>query len=74
MNDYMHERVRQMELELIERKRAPFRDAPPPRRRSLAAPVARAIGSRLRSLGEAIELWAFFSERKHAMRADGRRL
>jgi hypothetical protein len=74
MNDYLYERVRRIELERIERQRIRFRDAPPARRRSVTAPAARAVGRRLRHLGEAIELWAFFSERQHALRAEGRRL
>jgi hypothetical protein len=74
MNDYLHLRVREMELETIDRKPDALRDTPPRRRRSVTAPAARAIGSRLRRLGEAIERWAFFSERQNAMRADARRL
>jgi hypothetical protein len=74
MNDYLHLRVREMELETIERKPGALRDAPPRRPRSMTAPAARAVGSRIRRLGEAIERWAFFSERQHALRTDGRRL
>jgi hypothetical protein len=74
MNDYLHMKAREMEIDLIERRLAPFLDGPPRRPRSIAAPAARALGRRLRRLGEAIELWAFFSERQHAVRAEGRRL
>jgi hypothetical protein len=74
VNDYLHLRVREMELEMLDRKPDALRDAPPRRPRSIAAPAARAVGSRLRRLGEAIERWAFFSERQNAMRADARRL
>jgi hypothetical protein len=74
MSDYLHLRVREMELEMLDRKPGALRDTPPRRRRSVTAPAARAIGSRLRRLGEAIERWAFFAERQHALRTDGRRL